>query len=250
MDIKENHYSDIFKKTYDYKSLMYVINHDYKYILFTYAKSGCSTVRIIHTYLTYHNCINEEYFEDKHHGIQNRDVDNLINNLDKYKDYIKILIYRNPYNRLVSLFYQKVCGIMGVTYKDSLHKEPYRLTKDINTFDKYLDKLFIGYFDDDHHFLPQKKPNIIFDQVFEISEIKNIFKGIDNNLNKKINLILTNKSKWNELEKYDYDIDLTNYDFFINENKLINNNKIPKYNTLLNSYTMEKIKKNYKDDFL
>jgi len=139
---------------------------------------------------------------------------------------------------------------MGVTYKDSLYKEPYRLTNDINTFDKYLDKLFLGYFDDDHHFLPQKKPNIIFDQVLEISEIKNIFKDINDNLHKKINLILSNKSKWNELEKYDYDIDLTNYDFFIDEDKLINNNKIPKYNSLLNNYTMRKIKDNYKDDFI
>ena len=84
----------------------------------------------------------------------------------------------------------------------------------------------------------------------EISEIKNIFNGIDNNLNKKINVILSNKSKWNELKKYEYDIDLTNYDFFIDENKLINNNKIPKYNTLLNCYTIQKIKENYKDDFI
>jgi len=251
MDIKENHYYSIRKTTTDYKSsLMYVINDDYKYILFTYAKSGCSTVRIIHTYLKYENEINKEYFEDKHHGIQNRDVDNLLNNLNKYKDYKKILIYRNPYNRLVSLFYQKVCGIMGVTYKDSLHKEPYRLTKNINTFDKYLDKLFLGYYDCDHHFLPQKKPNIAFDQVLELSEIKNIFKDIDDNLHKKINLILLNKSKWNELEKYEYNGDLTYYDFFIDEEKLISNNKIPKYNTLLNNYTMQKIKDNYKDDFI
>jgi len=239
------------KSKIDYNiSSMYVINHDYKYILFTYAKSGCSTVRIIHTYLTYPNCINEEFFEDKHHGIQNRDVDKLINNLDKYKDYKKILIYRNPYNRLVSLFYQKVCGIMAVTYKGCLYKEPYKLTKDINTFDKYLDKLFVGYFDNDHHFLPQKKPNIIFDQVLEIGEIKNIFKEIDNNLNKKINLIISNKSKWNELTKYDYDNNLSFYDFFIDENKLINNNRIPNYNCLLNDNIIQKIKQNYKDDFI
>ena len=44
-------------------SAMYVINDEYKYILFTYAKSGCSTVRIIHTYLTYPNCINEDFLE-------------------------------------------------------------------------------------------------------------------------------------------------------------------------------------------
>lgn len=251
MNKSEKNYCDICKTTTDYDtSLMYVINDDLKYILLTYAKSGCSTVRIIHTYLKYENEINEEYFEDKHHGIQNRDVDNLLNNLNKYKDYKKILIYRNPYNRLVSLFYQKVCGIMGVTYKNSLYKEPYRLTKDINTFDKYLDYLCSGYFDYDHHFLPQKKPNIIFDQILEISEIKNIFNGIDNDLNKKINVILSNKSKWNELEKYEYDGDLTYYDFFIDENKLISNNKIPKYNTLLNNYTMQKIKDNYKDDFI
>ena len=231
-------------------SAMHVINDDYKYILFTYAKSGCSTVRIIHTYLTYPNCINEDFFEDKHHGIQNRDIDYLVNNLDKYKDYKKILIYRNPYNRVVSLFYQKICGVMGITYKGYLYKEPYRLSKEINTFDKYLDNLFKDIFDDDHHFLPQKKPDIAFDQILEISEIKNIFKDIDDNLNNKINSIFSNKSKWNELEKYDYDNNLTNNDFFIDEKKLINNNKIPKYDTLLNYYTVQKIKESYMDDFL
>lgn len=250
MNSSEKNYSNICKKTTDHNSsLMYVINHEYKYIFFTYAKSGCSTVRIIHTHLTFHDN-DEEYFEDRHHGIQDRDVDNLLNNLDKYKNYKKILIYRNPYNRIVSLFYQKVCGIMGITYKGILYKEPYRLTKDINTFDKYLDKLFIGYFDDDHHFLPQKKPNITFDQVLEISEIKKIFKDIDDNLNEIINLILSNKSKWNELEKYDYDEDLTHYDFFNDDKNLIKNNKIPKYNSLLNTYTIQKIKENYKDDFI
>ena len=143
---------------------------------------------------------------------------------------------------IINIFYQKVCGIMAVTYKGCLYKEPYKLTKDINTFDKYLDKLFVGYFDNDHHFLPQKKPNIIFDQVLEIGEIKNIFKEIDNNLNKKINLIISNKSKWNELTKYDYDNNLSFYDFFIDENKLINNNRIPNYNCLLNDNIIQKNK--------
>ena len=74
---------------------------------------------------------------------------------------------------------------MGITYKGYLYKEPYRLSKEINTFDKYLDNLFKGNFDDDHHFLPQKKPDIAFDQILEISEIKNIFKDIDDNLSYK-----------------------------------------------------------------
>ena len=50
--------------------------------------------------------------------------------------------------------------------------------------------------------------------------------------------------------KYDYDNNLTHYDFFIDESKLINNNKIPKYDTLLNNNTIQKIKDNYMDDFL
>ena len=69
-------------------------------------------------------------------------------------------------------------------------------------------------------------------------------------LNEIINLVLSNKSKWNELDKYDCDEDLTNYDFFNDEKNLIKNNKIPKYNSLLNTYTIQKIKENYKDDFI
>ena len=84
----------------------------------------------------------------------------------------------------------------------------------------------------------------------EIAEIKNIFKEIDNNLNKKINLIISNKSKWNELTKYDYGNNLSFYDFFIDENKFINYNKVPNYNCLLNDNIIQKIKQNYKDDFI
>jgi hypothetical protein len=43
---------------------------------------------------------------------------------------------------------------------------------------------------------------------------------------------------------------LSFYDFFIDENKLINNNRIPNYNCLLNDNIIQKIKQNYKDDFI
>ena len=96
---------------------MYVINHEKKYLIFMYPKSGCSTLRVLHAYLvTNPEEHTRKHFEDKHHGIQRRDDDVLLRDWELYKDYCKVLVYRDPYARVVSLFFQKVCGVPGVTY--------------------------------------------------------------------------------------------------------------------------------------
>ena len=224
---------------------MYVINDELKYIIVTFAKSGCSTVRIIHTYLMNDND------EDKHHGIQKRDMIGLKDEIDKYSDYKKIMVYRNPYNRIASLYYQKICGIKGITRGGKYCEEPYRLTEEVNTFNKFLDKLNEGYYDEDLHFLPQKIPFEIdrFDQIIELSEIDKIFLDVDNQLNERIKNIMGAK-RWNELSKYEYEGYLSDYDFHKDVNEILKDNKIPKYDTKLNEKTMEKIRNGYGDDFI
>ena len=72
---------------------MYVINHDKKYLIYMYPKSGCSTLRVLHAYLSHSpQAQTREHFEDAHHGIQRRDDDNLLKNWDQYTDYCKVLV--------------------------------------------------------------------------------------------------------------------------------------------------------------
>ena len=86
---------------------MYVINHDKKYLIYMYPKSGCSTLRVLHAYLsTPPDEHTREHFEDAHHGIQRRDDHALRMHWWRYEDYCKVLVYRDPYARVVSLFFQ------------------------------------------------------------------------------------------------------------------------------------------------
>ncbi len=45
-----------------------LINDKYKYIIVTYRKSGCSTARLLHLYLTYPEKKNIPNFEDMYQG--------------------------------------------------------------------------------------------------------------------------------------------------------------------------------------
>tara|TARA_B100002051_G_scaffold153688_1_gene145467 strand:+ start:802 stop:1776 length:975 start_codon:yes stop_codon:yes gene_type:complete len=136
---------------------MYVINHDKKYVIYMYPKSGCSTLRVLHAYLsTPPDTHAREHFEDLHHGIQRRDDDALRRHWPEYADYCKVLVYRDPYARVVSLFFQKVCGVPGVTYGGVLYEEPVRLGPSLRTFADFVRVLVTGRFEDDEHFRPQK----------------------------------------------------------------------------------------------
>ena len=77
-----------------------------------YPKSGCSTLRVLHAYLsTPSDEHTREHFEDAHHGIQRRDDHALRMHWWRYEDYCKVLVYRDPYARVVSLFFQKVFSL-------------------------------------------------------------------------------------------------------------------------------------------
>ena len=105
----------------------------------------------------------------------------------------------------------------------------------------------------DHHFDPQKYNNFNFDQKIELNNIQNIFEN-NKDLNKLANEILIKYklNNRNSLEKYDLknSRDLSNYDFYTDKDKLLINNKVPKYKYLLSKNIINKIKNNYDDDFL
>jgi hypothetical protein len=234
--------------------MFYLISDKHKYIILTFPKSGCTLLRLLHIYLNKNdNEVINYKFEDKHHYIR-RNCYNPFKYKQEYDTYYKVVVYRDPYERLCSAFYQKVCGVMSnnITYKNKLIEQPYKLNNEYNSFNKWLD-LIICKKTEDYHFDGQKYNNFNFDQKIEINNIQNIFEN-NKDLNKLANetLIKYKLNNRNSLEKYDLknSRDLSNYDFYTDKDKLLIDNKVPKYKYLLSKNIINKIKNNYDDDFL
>lgn len=221
-----------------------------------YPKSGCSTLRVLHAYLeTRPEEHTQKHFEDRHHGIQRRDDDILLRDWNQYKDYCKVLVYRDPYARVVSLFFQKVCGVPGVTYGDEMYQEPVRLDPSMRSFADFVDVLVTKRFHDDEHFEPQKKfPRFNeFDQVLEISEVKQIFKGVRDDLQEEVLLIFakTQKDAWNKLDKVNLPPgSYAHYDFWKDAEGFRDARKVPCKESMLTPEIMTVLDSAYGDDFL
>ena len=234
--------------------MIHLINHKYKYIILCYPKSGCTVLRLLHTYLNNYvkDRTKDSAFEDKHHflpppsdGIYKKE----------YDSYYKVLVYRNPYERLCSIFYQKICGISSknIIWKGKLMKQPKNINANINTFNKWLDMLILNIYSGDMHFQPQTKTDFKYDEIIEINNITSIFLK-NKELNKLVNetLLKYDLNNKNSIEKYDLENfkDLSNYDFYEDNDKLLTIGKVPNYKYLLNEEIIRKINDNYKDDFL
>ena len=234
---------------------MYVINHDKKYLIYMYPKSGCSTLRVLHVYLSHppeeHT---REHFEDAHHGIQRRDDEILLRDWDQYKDYCKVLVYRDPYARVVSLFFQKVCGVPGVTYGGELYVEPVRLDASMRTFADFVNVLITERFHHDEHFQPQKmfQRTEDFDQVLEISNVRQMFEGIRADLHDEVAAVLakTQKEAWNQIEKVEAAPgSYASYDFWEDAEGFRAARKVPCKEAMLTPEIREVIDRAYGDDF-
>lgn len=231
---------------------MFLLKSDkYKYIICTFPKSGCTVLRLLHIYINKDdNTVIDYKFDDTHHHLEPM----FYNINDKqYDDYYKIVIYRDPYERLCSAFYQKICGIVttNITSKNKLIQQPYRLSKELNTFNSWLDSIFSKKIND-IHFKPQQKQSLKFDEELNICSIESIFKN-DKSMNMLVNSLMEKYSlnHRNSMVYYDLDEyrDLSDYDFFNDGDGLIKENSIPHCRYLLTEEIKTKIRNNYADDF-
>lgn len=240
-----------------------LINDKYKYIIVTYRKSGCSTVRLLHLYLTYPELKNNLNFEDMYHDFTGdpNDTNKIIQD-PKYLSYFKVVIYRDPYERLCSAYFQFIVGISGnnnmrdgnILHLDS--RRPREVDK-VSTFSNWLQ--WIIYEDGinfDHHYYPQKMPSV-YNKVVNLFDIDTIFDTYSDELSKivKIHMMDSRKKKLNFLPKQTNDItqeyqDLSNYNFITDQEKILINGIVPPYEYLLTPTIKNFIKENYKDDFL
>ena len=234
---------------------MYVINHQKKYIISMFPKSGCSTLRILHLYMsTDEREHGEKFFEDRHHGIQQRDDEQLHKEWAKYNDYAKVLVYRNPYERVVSLFFQKVCGVPAVTYRGEWYTEPNRLLHTMRTFAQYVDVLVSCRYHHDEHFCPQQVTGTLqdYDQVLDIRDILSIFRDIRPDLNEEVEKIFekTGRTAWNQMRKLQaIPGAYASYDYYMDPDQLLPGKVVPCYSAMLTPQLCRKIQESYQDDF-
>ena len=215
-------------------------------LLFYSAKSGNTTLR--QWYLNYKfgfvsddvikirkltNSLLKKKFSDKY-------------NKGNYDNYIKVIVVRNPYDRVVSMFIDKFINI-----KDNIYK--FLSTNDI-TFNIFLELLEkekneSEFYNSNKHFIPQSlsREKINFDYVVKLESFQDdmlnfIHKEIDENYKYDFTKKAGNfKSNYNE-ENYQ---DLTN----IKLSKLRNLESINK-KSFLNQKNKDIIYNLYKNDFL
>jgi hypothetical protein len=110
-----------------------IVNDKYQYIIYYCPKSACSFIR--------------KLFYDLHHTESPTPIEHEYHNLNvyfpyvkskepQYKNYKKIIIVRNPYDRVLSMYYNKVLV-------NPLDNKDYRkfISKDCETFTKFITKL-------------------------------------------------------------------------------------------------------------
>ena len=220
----------------------YYINKKYKFIIFKNKKSANTSIQ--KWILSFFK--NETAKDiDELRYITNRMRENIIN-LDNFPyHYRKIIIVRNPYNRVVSLFLDKFFKKENKIYK--------KLSKDDINFIEFLKLLkerkknnFKGL---DGHYFPQKlnKKKIEFNNVVKIED------NFNEKMNKIIRKIISNKN-------YNYNFNEKAYNFGISYNqdnhidpfmKISELEKLNNFNKkdLINEETKELIYEIYKDDF-
>ena len=232
---------------------MYVINHAKKYLIYMFPKSGCSTLRILHAYLSAPESEWEtEFFEDRHHGIQRRDDDAMLAQWERYDDYAKVLVYRNPYERIVSLFFQKVCGVPAVTLRGKFYEEPIRLRRDMRTFAQFVDVLVTCHYHHDEHFRPQRLPPCNFDRVLGLDAVSTLFADLRPDLDAEVQRIVqyTQTSAWNRIPKIARpEGSYADYDFYRDGEAVLAGEAMPCYSAMLTPEIRRKIDRFYGDDF-
>lgn len=239
---------------------MYVVNHNTgdEYIIWMFPKSGCCTVRMLHLYMLPLDAAaraDSEHFDDGYHGIQERNDQCLIDAIGRYRTYRKILVYRDPYDRVASMFMQKIAGISGgITYKGIPYTEPVRLTQDMNSFEHFVDALLAGAFSDDEHFQPQKLPRrVALDKIVKIDNVYTMFNGVANSAHLATKIRHIGDKNTNVLPrspKCYVGVDLSTYNFYLDVDGILKDRHIPPHSTLLSTRIRQKLALSYGDDFM
>ena len=93
-------------------SAINMMSHNHKYIIKCFPKSGCSTIRNLYINLHWNEMkqYDEKPIETDFHNNYPRETDSVFWD-ERFKDYKKIIIIRNTYERVVSMFFNRFLDI-------------------------------------------------------------------------------------------------------------------------------------------
>lgn len=166
-----------------YRSLVDLNN---KIIYFWSPKCACTTIRTwctkriltdydidrIHDLDSLPSLINPKYKD-----IYDTFVSNDIINIEVFRSFKKILFYRDPFERMVSLYLDKL------VYNDHLHEYFKIIHPNINidslTFKDFCDLLSVSKNLGELHFVDQNDPSISYDVVYNINNLNDTLKYLN-----------------------------------------------------------------------
>ena len=223
---------------------MYLVNSKEKYIISIAAKAGCTLVRLIHLYMI-NDSLPKEYEEAIHYSRETMKkcpfyneihedsfwIDDIRFNIHyrkKFNNFKYVQIYRNPYERICSMFFTKFIPNKGSTFMEMLNR--------LDVLERV-----------DFHFRPQTKEkegihlplSRLSEFPFNTEKFNKIRKTINN----------SNKTKKYTNNPRLSGIDLINYDFKNDYLKLINQMGVPNYKYILKEDIKDLIKRYHKDEF-
>ena len=232
---------------------MYVINDKYKFILILFPKSGCSTLRLICSHLLFNNLdkIEQDIFLNKHsiHKFHNNIQTLKIPDMDNIKQYHVICVYRNTYERLVSMYLEKAHMFNTGNDDRSLSPVPH---ENKETFSKFI-KYTTTHENLDIHYEGQIIPTCILphiNQYINIKDIKNELFTFNSDLRDQFLKIYNTTGNINSMHKRtDININLTYYNFNTDHMQLFTKNKsAPSYNLFYNNDIINQVYDFYKDE--
>lgn len=220
--------------------MFFLVNEEYGFLIGWSAKCGCSLIKRWFAHvsnLEVENSKIHEYF-----GYGNKHYSKIKWGFsDKYNDYKKYIVIRNPYSRLVSGYINKY--VIEKAYP-------------INGWNNFLD--FVTILENDlkfklinkHHFTAQtseayvhaEKRNWCWDKIIDLSSIDFELKAIENDLNlKRFHFSTINKTQYQNSSNFPI------------KPYLMNNKEIrkymPKFTYFYDDFLKEKVRYIYSKDF-
>tara|TARA_B100000214_G_scaffold115334_2_gene81410 strand:- start:542 stop:1321 length:780 start_codon:yes stop_codon:yes gene_type:complete len=243
-----------------------LVSHKYKYLIISFQKSGCSTIKNLFINLHFHefNWLDKTQILNKGESAFNyNDYDFMWEwalkiNDDNYKkllnSYNKFIIARNSYERTVSLYFNRFLNISS----DNLENTNFKIQKS-TTFNQFLNEVYHNKFENDWHYEKQIFPNIL-ENVYVINlnhlseTLEACYKKFANLSNKKMKIVkkclnLNSKNIIKKRKNIDPNIKLDNYDFKADHLGLdILKNGIPSFKNMLSEENCKLIKEIWKDE--
>lgn len=189
----------------------------------------------VHIPKAWGNSIIKTLFNSKSSFWHNKAIQYYINNSNKFNSYYKFTLTRNPYDRFLSAFLhlKKVFNkradlfIESILLKDLNFKEFCLKIKNNNNYCKKI--LRLTHFIPQYKFIYDKKWKILLDYIWKLenidSDIKEIQKNIDINID-KIEVLNKNwNKKWSFEEYYDNETKEIVYNLYKKDFNLLNYKK-------------------------